>query len=65
MKKDYPLTGFDKITFEEFCGIYEILKLFSSLDDKDKEVIMLLMDGLKFRGKNEQRHRMEKPKKNV
>jgi hypothetical protein len=65
MKKDYPLTGFDKINFDEFMGIYEVLKLFNSLDGKNKEVIMLLMDGLKFRGKNEQRHRVEKSKKNV
>jgi len=48
-KKDYPLTGFGKITYEELCGIIETLKLFSSLSEKDKETILLLMDGLKYR----------------
>ena len=46
---NYPLTGFSKITYEEFLGIAEMLKLFSSLGEKEKEVILLVMDGMKYR----------------
>lgn len=45
----YPLTGFNKISYEELLGILEMLKLFSSLKEEEKEMIMLMMDGLKFR----------------
>ena len=46
---NYPLTGFSKITYEEFLGIAEMLKLFSSLCENEKEIILLIMDGMKFR----------------
>lgn len=51
----YPLSGFSKISFEEFLGILHILKLYGSLDDDQKEIINLLMDGLKFRNNNKAR----------
>ena len=48
-KNNYPLTGFSKISWEELMGIFEMLKLFGSLDGQLKEAIMLMIDGLKFR----------------
>lgn len=49
MKKQYPLSGFDKISFEEFLGILEILNTFGRLGSSDKDAVLLIMDGLKFR----------------
>lgn len=45
----YPLTGFDKISYEEFCGILEVLNNYSKLSADQKEIIDLLMLGMKKR----------------
>jgi hypothetical protein len=47
--KNNPLSGFDKITWEEFCGILEMLQLYKSLSEEKKEIIDLLMLGMQKR----------------
>lgn len=47
----YPVTGFGKISYEELLGMLELLKTFSSLSSEDKELILLMMDGMKYRSK--------------
>lgn len=45
----YPLSGFSKISYDEFKGIFHILSLYSSLTEEEKRMVSLCMDGLKFR----------------
>jgi hypothetical protein len=47
--KKYPLTGFSKISFEEFMGILSVLRVFGELSKEKQEQIMLMMDGMKYR----------------
>lgn len=53
----YPLSGFSKISYEEFLGILHILNLYSSLDEDQKNMVNLMMDGLKFRENSEEKER--------
>jgi hypothetical protein len=45
----YPLTGFSKISWEEFCGMLEMLQLYKSLGNEQKEIIDLMMLGMQKR----------------
>ena len=45
----YPLTGFSKISWEEFCGMLEILQLYKSLGSEQKDIIDLMMLGMQKR----------------
>lgn len=45
----YPLSGFSKISYEEFLGIFHILSLYSSLTEEQRDMIDLVIDGMKFR----------------
>lgn len=45
----YPLTGFGKISWEEFLGIMDMLELFRGLDKENKNLILYVMDGMKYR----------------
>ena len=45
----FPLSGFNKITYQEFMGIVQVLNIYSSLGENEKEIVMLVMDGMKYR----------------
>jgi len=47
------ICGMDNPTLERVVDIVKLLQTFSGLDDKDKEIILLMMDGFKYRSKNE------------
>jgi hypothetical protein len=45
----YPLSGFSKISWEEFCGMLHVLQLYNRLGNEQKEIIDLMMLGMQKR----------------
>lgn len=49
MSNELPLTGFSKISYQEFLGIFEVIKTYESLNSEEREMIDLIMIGMKTR----------------